>query len=41
MVKVRIGSPIPTAGLTLADRDALISRVRAEIQVLLGQASPA
>jgi 1-acyl-sn-glycerol-3-phosphate acyltransferase len=34
-VSVRIGSPIPTAGLTMADRDALITRVRAEIEGLL------
>ena len=40
MVSVRIGAPIPTAGLTMADRDALISRVRAEIQALLGQPAP-
>jgi len=36
-VTVRIGSPIPTAGLTLADRDALIERVRGEIQKLLDE----
>jgi 1-acyl-sn-glycerol-3-phosphate acyltransferase len=34
-VSVRIGRPIPTAGLTLADRDQLIATVRAEIQNLL------
>lgn len=34
-VTVRIGSPIPTAGLTLADRDALIARVRTDIEALL------
>jgi 1-acyl-sn-glycerol-3-phosphate acyltransferase len=34
-VTVRIGEPIPTAGLTLADRDDLIDRVRAEVQKLL------
>jgi 1-acyl-sn-glycerol-3-phosphate acyltransferase len=35
MVTVRIGQPIPTAGLTLADRDDLIQRVRDEVQKLL------
>jgi len=34
-VRIRIGPPIPTAGLTLADRDSLIARVRGEIQALL------
>jgi 1-acyl-sn-glycerol-3-phosphate acyltransferase len=34
-VTVRIGEPIPTAGLTLEDRDALIARVRAQVQNLL------
>ena len=36
-VSVRIGEPIPTAGLKLEDRDALIRRVHAEVQTLLGQ----
>ena len=36
-VSVRIGNPIPTDGLTLADRDALIERVRAEIRHLLAE----
>ena len=36
-VSVRIGTPIPTAGLTLADRDDLIIRVRDEVQKLLDQ----
>ena len=36
MVDVRIGKPIPTAGLTMADRDALITRVRTDIEALLG-----
>lgn len=39
-VIVRIGTPIPTAGLTMADRDRLIARVRAEVQALLDE-SPA
>jgi 1-acyl-sn-glycerol-3-phosphate acyltransferase len=34
-VSVRIGEPIPTAGLTLADRDQLIDRVHARIRMLL------
>jgi 1-acyl-sn-glycerol-3-phosphate acyltransferase len=34
-VSVRIGKPVPTAGLTAADRDHLIARVRAEVQNLL------
>jgi 1-acyl-sn-glycerol-3-phosphate acyltransferase len=36
-VSVRIGRPVPTAGLTLADRDELVARVRAEVQNLLDQ----
>ena len=36
-VTVRIGRPIPTAGLTIADRDDLIHRVRTEVQNLLAQ----
>ena len=38
-VSVRIGRPIPTAGLTAADRDDLIARVREEIETLLRQGS--
>jgi len=34
-VSVRIGRPIPTKGLTVEDRDALIATVREEIQKLL------
>lgn len=34
-VGVRIGRPIPTAGLTLRDRDRLIAEVRAAVQELL------
>jgi 1-acyl-sn-glycerol-3-phosphate acyltransferase len=34
-VTVRVGEPIPTAGLTLEDRDRLIERVRAQVQNLL------
>lgn len=36
-VTVRIGRPVPTTGLTLADRDELIQRVRTEVQNLLAQ----
>jgi 1-acyl-sn-glycerol-3-phosphate acyltransferase len=38
-VRVRIGRPIPTAGLTPADRDDLIARVRNDVQKLLDEAS--
>jgi 1-acyl-sn-glycerol-3-phosphate acyltransferase len=34
-IHVHYGEPIPTAGLTTADRDALIARVRAEVERLL------
>jgi 1-acyl-sn-glycerol-3-phosphate acyltransferase len=34
-VSVRVGSPIPTAGLTLDDRDELIERVHHEVARLL------
>jgi 1-acyl-sn-glycerol-3-phosphate acyltransferase len=34
-VTVRIGRPVPTAGLDIQDRDELIARVRAEVQNLL------
>jgi 1-acyl-sn-glycerol-3-phosphate acyltransferase len=36
-VTVRIGQPIPTAGLTIADRDDLIQRVRTAVENLLSQ----
>jgi 1-acyl-sn-glycerol-3-phosphate acyltransferase len=35
VVDVKIGAPIPTEGLTMADRDELIERVRNEIRTLL------
>ena len=38
-VSVRIGSAIPTAGLTLDDRDSLIDRVRRAVQELIDQGS--
>jgi 1-acyl-sn-glycerol-3-phosphate acyltransferase len=34
-VNIQIGRPVPTAGLTLSDRDELVERVRAEIQAML------
>ena len=40
MVSVRVGSPIPTTGLTLSNRDELISKVRMEIQALLDRTVP-
>ena len=36
-VRVRVGVPVPTAGLTHADRDALITRVRGQVQALLDE----
>ena len=36
-VSVRIGRSIPTAGLTVDDRDVLIARVRAQIETMLDQ----
>jgi 1-acyl-sn-glycerol-3-phosphate acyltransferase len=36
-VTVRIGRPVPTTGLTVADRDELIRQVRTEVQNLLAQ----
>jgi 1-acyl-sn-glycerol-3-phosphate acyltransferase len=36
-VSVRIGTPIPTEGLTLDDRNSLVARVRADVQRLLDQ----
>ena len=38
-VSVRLGTPIPTAGLTLSDRDALIARVRQQVELLLEEGS--
>jgi 1-acyl-sn-glycerol-3-phosphate acyltransferase len=39
-ISVRVGPPIPTSGLTMADRDALIMRVRSEIQIMLSPSPP-
>jgi 1-acyl-sn-glycerol-3-phosphate acyltransferase len=36
-VSVRIGRPVPTAGMTLDDRDELIARVRSDVQRLLDE----
>jgi 1-acyl-sn-glycerol-3-phosphate acyltransferase len=36
-VSVRIGTPIPTTGLTLDDRDILIERVRTQVRQLLDE----
>ena len=38
-VSVRIGRPVPTAGLRLEDRDEVIAKVRAEVQNLLREGS--
>jgi len=38
-VTVRLGAPIATAGLTVADRDAVIEQVRKAVQQLLDQGS--
>lgn len=36
-IKVEVGRPIATAGLSAADREALIERVRGEIAAMLGE----
>ena len=36
-MSVRIGAPVPTAGLTLDDRDRLIEEVRARIEALVAE----
>ncbi len=38
-VSVRIGKPIPTSGMTLADRDSLIEQVRGDVERLLAEGS--
>ena len=38
-VTVRVGKPIPTRGMTMEDRDELITRVRTEVQKLLDEGS--
>jgi 1-acyl-sn-glycerol-3-phosphate acyltransferase len=37
-VRVRFGEPVETAGLTLEDRDALVSHVRDKVESLLAEA---
>jgi 1-acyl-sn-glycerol-3-phosphate acyltransferase len=39
-VRLRIGDPIPTAGLTLHDRSALTAQLRARIQELMSGHGP-
>jgi 1-acyl-sn-glycerol-3-phosphate acyltransferase len=39
-VKVILGAPIPTAGLTIEDRPALIERVRNAVAAMLAEDSP-
>jgi 1-acyl-sn-glycerol-3-phosphate acyltransferase len=36
-VTVEVGAPIPTAGLTGSDRDALIAKVRGQVAAMLGE----
>ena len=36
-VRVRVGTPIPTAGLAISDKEALIARLRTEIQRMLDE----
>ena len=36
-VSVRVGAPVPTAGLDASDRDALVARVRGAVQHLLDE----
>jgi methylmalonyl-CoA mutase N-terminal domain/subunit len=38
-VRVRIGEPVETSGMTLDDRDALVEVVRGRIQALLAPSS--
>jgi 1-acyl-sn-glycerol-3-phosphate acyltransferase len=37
-VMLEVGDPIPTAGLTVNDRDALIAKVRGRVAAMLGEA---
>jgi 1-acyl-sn-glycerol-3-phosphate acyltransferase len=36
-VSVHVGQPVSTSGLTISDRDALVSRVREEVRRLLDE----
>jgi 1-acyl-sn-glycerol-3-phosphate acyltransferase len=40
-VTIRVGTPIPTAGLTVRDKDRLLHESRAQIEVMLSAAPPA
>jgi 1-acyl-sn-glycerol-3-phosphate acyltransferase len=40
-VTVRVGTPIPTAGLTVRDKDRLLEESRAQIEALLSAGRPA
>jgi 1-acyl-sn-glycerol-3-phosphate acyltransferase len=37
IISIRVGEPIETAGMDQSDRDALIARVRARIEILLAE----
>jgi 1-acyl-sn-glycerol-3-phosphate acyltransferase len=39
LVRVRVGAPVETTGLTIEDRDALVSRVREQILTMLNTGS--
>jgi 1-acyl-sn-glycerol-3-phosphate acyltransferase len=36
-ISIRVGTPIETAGMEMADRDALIAQVRGRIEELLAE----
>jgi 1-acyl-sn-glycerol-3-phosphate acyltransferase len=40
-IRVRVGEPVPTTGLTFDDRDRLVADVRARVEALLDGASAA
>jgi len=40
-IRVRIGEPVETAGMTPADREQLITEVRGRIEQMLTQMRPA
>jgi 1-acyl-sn-glycerol-3-phosphate acyltransferase len=40
-VTVRVGTPIPTAGLTVRDKDRLLEQSRAQIEAMLSAGQPA
>jgi 1-acyl-sn-glycerol-3-phosphate acyltransferase len=39
-IRIRMGNPIPVAGLTIEDRDALTRKARDAVQALLGDVGP-